>query len=53
MKKDQNSDHLAIIDDYNFCDTHTYTHTDRQTWRLYDRPGPEGQVGEKLVLDIG
>ena len=20
--------------------------TDRQTWRLYDQPGPEGQVGK-------
>ena len=24
-----------------------YTQTDRQIWQLYDRPGPEGQVGEK------
>ena len=30
------------MNNYNFCDRHT----DRQTWRLYDRPGPEGRVGE-------
>ena len=24
-------------------DTHTYI----RTWRLYDQPGPEGQIGEK------
>ena len=42
MKKDQNSDGLAVINNYNFCDRHT----DTRTWRLYDRPSPEGRVGE-------
>ena len=27
MKKDKELDTLAIIDNYNFCDTHTYIHT--------------------------
>ena len=26
----------------------TDTQTDRQAWRLYDRPGPEGRVGENM-----
>ena len=43
MKNYKISDHLATINNYNFCDTITYTYTDR----LYDRPGPEGQVGGK------
>ena len=42
MKKEDKPDTLAVIDIYNFYDTHTYT----WTWQLYDRPGPEGQVGE-------
>ena len=25
----------------------TYKQTDRRTWQLYDRPGPEGRVGEE------
>ena len=28
MKKDKNFDHLAIINSYNLCDTHTDIHTD-------------------------
>ena len=41
-KKEKNPDTLAVINNYNFCDTHT----DKRTWRLYDRPGPEGRVCE-------
>ena len=35
MKKDNNKklDTFAVIDNYNFCDKHTYI----KTWRLYDR----------------
>ena len=36
------------VDNYYFCDTHT----DKRTWRLYDQPGTEGQVGEKRNLPI-
>ena len=42
MKKDDKPDTLAVIDNYNFYDRHTYI----RTWQLFDRPGPEGQVGE-------
>ena len=42
MNKDKKSDTLAVFDNSNFCDRHT----DRRTQRLYDRPGPEGHVGE-------
>ena len=41
VKKDQKPDTLAIIDSYNFCDT--------WTWQLYDRPSPEGRVGENYL----
>ena len=41
-KRDRKHDTLVVIDDYNFYDRHT----ERQKWRLYDRPGPEGVVGE-------
>ena len=44
MKNDKKSNTLAIIDNYNFYDIHT----DRRTWRHYDRPGPEGRVGENF-----
>ena len=52
MKKDEKPDTLAVINNYNFCDNHTHIHTDRQTWQLYDRPGPEGQVGENPNIGI-
>ena len=42
----QKSDTLADIDNYNFC----YIQTDRETLRLYDRPSPEGQVGENKII---
>ena len=42
MKKDVKPDTFAVINNYNFYDRHT----DRRTWRLYDRPGPEDRVGE-------
>ena len=43
-KKDSfNNYHMDIIDNYNFCDRHIR----KQTLPLYDRPGPEGQDGEK------
>ena len=48
MKKDEKPDTLAVIDDYNFHDRHTCI----QTWRLYDRPGPEGRVGENVAFKI-
>ena len=41
-------DTLAIIDNHNFYDRHTYI----RTWRLYDHPGPEGKVGEKIIQNI-
>ena len=41
MKKGKKYDTLAVINNYN-CDTHKYT----WTWRLYDRPGPDGRVRE-------
>ena len=44
MKEEKNSDRMAVIDNYNFCDTHTH----KWTSRLYDRPGPEGRGSEKL-----
>ena len=28
MKKDNKPDTLAVLDNYNFCDRHTNTHTD-------------------------
>ena len=31
MKKDKKSDTLAVIDNYNFCDTHTDRQTDMVT----------------------
>ena len=31
MKKDKNSDHLAVLDNYNFCDKHTDGHGDSMT----------------------
>ena len=31
MKKDNNSDHLAVIDNYTFCDKHTDGHVDSMT----------------------
>ena len=31
MKKYKNSDDLAIIDNYNFCDKHTHRQTDMAT----------------------
>ena len=31
MKKKKNCDHLAIIDNYNLCDTHTHGHGDYMT----------------------
>ena len=40
MEKDQKTN---TTDNYNFYDRHTYI----WTWRLYDRHGPEGRVGEK------
>ena len=42
MKNDTKPDTLAVINNYNFNDRHTHI----RTWRLYDRPGPEGRVGE-------
>ena len=33
---------LAVIGNYNFCGLQT----NRRTWQHYDRPGPEGKVGE-------
>ena len=50
MKKDKKPDTLADIDNYNFCDRHTDIHTDRRTWQLYDRPGPEDRVGENRFI---
>ena len=29
------------------ADIQTHTHTNRETWQLYDRPGPRGQGSEK------
>ena len=46
MKKDEKPDTLAVINNYYFFDRHTHIHTDSQTWRLYERPGPEGRLGE-------
>ena len=48
MKKDKKPDTMADIDNYNFYDRQTDIHTDIRTWRLYDRPGPEGRVSENL-----
>ena len=31
MKKDKQPDTLAAIDSYNFCDMHTYIHTNMAT----------------------
>ena len=31
MQKDKKPDTLAVIDNYNFCETHTYTQTDMAT----------------------
>ena len=42
MKKDNHPDTLAVVDNYNYYDKETHT----PTWRLYDRPGSEGQVGQ-------
>ena len=56
MKKDEKPDILAVINNYNFYDRQTNRETNRRIWRLYDQPGPEGRVGEKLknsaVFDI-
>ena len=41
-KQDQKHDTLDVIDNYNLYDTPT----DTRTWRLYDRPGPDGRVCE-------
>ena len=46
MKKDEKPDSSAVIDNYNFYDRQTYI----QTWQLYDRPGPEGQVRKNLCV---
>ena len=43
-EKGQYFDPLAIIDNYNFCDMHTY----KRTWRLYDQPNQEGHVAENF-----
>ena len=43
MKKDKKPDTLAVINNY---DNHTHI----QTWRLYDRPGSEGRVGQSHFL---
>ena len=48
MKKDKKLDNLAIINNYNFYERHTYI----RTWRLYDQPGPEGRVGEKNAITL-
>ena len=31
IKKDKEPDTLAVIDNYNFCDTHTHIHKDMAT----------------------
>ena len=41
----QKPDTLAVIDNHNFFDRHTYI----RIRRLYDRPGPEGPVGENVL----
>ena len=45
-ERQKKTDTLAVLDNYNFCNKHTYT----RTWRLYDRPGPEGHVGENIII---
>ena len=44
MMKDNKLDTFAVINNYNFSERHTHI----RTWRLYDRPGPEGQFGENI-----
>ena len=39
MKKDGKPDTLAVIDNYKFCDKHTYT----RTWQLYDLPAQRAE----------
>ena len=45
MKEDEQNT-LAIIDNYNFYDTHTYT----WTWRLYDRLAQSAESEEKNAI---
>ena len=45
-KKKQNKKYtFSIIDNYNFCDTHT----DKWAWQLNDQPGPECRFGENSL----
>ena len=46
-KKRKKTDTLVVIDNYHFYDIRTDRQTERQTWRLYDQPDPEGRVGEE------
>ena len=43
-ERQKKTDTLAVIDNHNLCDIPT----DRQTWQLYDWPGPEGRVGKTV-----